>query len=330
MNHPTHQALLSLLHTLNLAWARGGPAGQALQQALAQAAPHGLDWDSDALAAWLYGHWYQATPEAPSAPGWGRSLVPLLQAALQGSARWPRGWAALQALPDGRWLAGQGTNSRVLAAGEWANVSRPGVPPAPGDELAVPNRLAWLDEATGFWAARCTQSEPQGPLSRVYASADWPQLPRLLRTLMPLLDDWGLPWSLKCPSQAAQYGRVDTLVLYVARVHRPGLLALLGPHLPVLQAGLRPLHPPLSCPLAPGLAWADSPGNGLSFGQHRCLVLARGLRQAWPMADLPPPTPARALPCLRASLLQAGIDTDAPWLEPAPQPQAASAPDLVN
>jgi hypothetical protein len=63
-------------------------------------------------------------------------------------------------------------------------------------------------------------------------------------------------------------------VLYVAR--RPGVRArwlarLIVDAAPLLARGA----PPLTCRLAAGVAWADDPGDGSSFGEHRCRLLAQ-------------------------------------------------------
>ena len=52
-----------------------------------------------------------------------------------------------------------------------------------------------------------------------------------------------------------------------------GLLDELGPT-------LLPVATPLCLPLAPGVALAQYPDNGMTFGEHRCLLVALGLRHA--------------------------------------------------
>jgi hypothetical protein len=41
---------------------------------------------------------------------------------------------------------------------------------------------------------------------------------------------------------------------------------------------LRPIAPPLCLPLAAGVGAAEYPDNGMTFGEHRCHLVALGLR----------------------------------------------------
>lgn len=273
----------------------------------------GPDARNNQLAEWLYAHWYSCPPAAldcAPVPVGRASLVPALRAALAATGRWETGWVALQVMPDNACLAGRGPLTRIVASGDYANVARPGVPVAPGDGLAVLDRLDWVDEPTGFWGARSLEAEPPHPLRRVYWSVAWDRVGDVLRRLVPVLDATGRPWSLKCPTQAAEFARVDSLVVYVAQLDWPAFEPPVRALALRLAPDLRDAVPPLTDPIARGVALADSPGRTQSFGQSRCVALAQGVRALLARPNIEAP---EAVALLKHSLRACAIDPSTPW-----------------
>jgi hypothetical protein len=292
-----------------------GAVHRARPELRALASAGGEQAQDRALADWLYGHWYSQALEntrcTPVPPG-RADLTPALRAALAATGRWEPGWVALKALPGHACLAGRGQLVRVIPAGDYANVARPGVPVAPGDGLAVLDRLDWVDDPTGFWAARSLAAEPEAPHRRVYWSVGWESAATVLRGLAPALDAADRPWSLKCPTRAADFARVDSLVVYLARADWPAFEPHLTTLAPQLAACLRDALPPLALPIARGAALADSPTKAQSFGQSRCLALAPGVRALLATAHA---GSGDAIALLKQGLRAAGIDPARPWAE---------------
>jgi hypothetical protein len=80
-------------------------------------------------------------------------------------------------------------------------------------------------------------------------------------------------WSLGCaldPRRVARYGS--------AVLDLPSLAAIPAGLVAELTPLLRPVTPPLSLPVAPGIGAAQYPDNGMTFGEHRCHLVALGLR----------------------------------------------------
>ena len=269
---------------------------------------------ADVLADWLYLHWYSfpatAWDSAPIPPG-RTNLIPALRASLAATGRWETGWVALQIMPNNACVAGRGKLTRIVASGDYANVARPGVPVAPGDGLAVLDRFDWVDEPTGFWGARSLEAEPPHPHKRVYWSVGWDSVGTVLRRLVPVLDAAERPWSLKCPSQAAEFARVDSLVVYVAQADWPVFEPPIRALAPRLAAYLRDGVPPLTLPLARGVALADSPAQTQSFGQSRCVALADGVRKLIARTDI---ETSEAIALLKQCLHAHAIDPAKPWV----------------
>ncbi|MGH8963606.1 MAG: T3SS effector HopA1 family protein, partial [Jatrophihabitantaceae bacterium] len=79
------------------------------------------------------------------------------------------------------------------------------------------------------------------------------------------------PWLLACPTAPRATRRPGHAVLHVPDAgYLGGLLAELVPL-------LEDTRPPLSLPLAPGVGLAADPDNGMTFGEHRCHLIALAL-----------------------------------------------------
>ena len=102
-----------------------------------------------------------------------------------------------------------------------------------------------------------------------------------------------------CATNPRRLRRVAPAVLDVRDLDTlpAGLLARLTPL-------LRAVTPPLCLPVAPGVAVATYPDNGMAFGEHRCHLIATALRHPSSAGD-----PLRAI---AAVFTAHGIDPAAP------------------
>jgi hypothetical protein len=83
-----------------------------------------------------------------------------------------------------------------------------------------------------------------------------------------------VPWSLGCATDPRRIARYGCAVLDL-----PALSAIPDGMVDALEPMLRPVRPPLSLPLAPGIGAAEYPDNGMTFGEHRCHLIALALRR---------------------------------------------------
>jgi HopA1 effector protein family len=99
-------------------------------------------------------------------------------------------------------------------------------------------------------------------------------LPALVAGLTSLLADEREPWLLKCATEATSHARSDSTIAYLT----PGTLARRAAQLVEIALAARDHaragRPPLTMPVAPGVAAALDPGDGESFGSHRCRLIA--------------------------------------------------------
>ncbi|MEP7177753.1 MAG: T3SS effector HopA1 family protein [Pseudonocardiales bacterium] len=108
------------------------------------------------------------------------------------------------------------------------------------------------------------------------------------------------PWLLACTTDLRRLSRSGSAVLYL-----PGADALPGTLLERLGPMLMPVTPPLCLPLAGGVALAEYPDNGMSFGEHRCRLVSLALQL--PEARRTP------LPAIADVFSMHGIDPAAPY-----------------
>ena len=266
----------------------------------------------DAVAGWLYEHWYLREGTRPlqddGAFAHG-NFAGALRATLPASTRWLHGWAALETRANGVCIAGRRGVFRELRCGEYANVSRPGVPVMPGDGVAVSECVTWIDTPTGFWAARSAAGEPAAPLVRTYWSVAAERIFVMLRRVAGCLDDLHVRYALKCPLRPADFMRVDSLVVYLERSDWNGVRSRVIGIAKQSRADLRGSTPPLTRQLAAGVGFAEDPGPTESFGQSRCRALAAGV-----VAILDERRRGRdPVGTFAAALRSAGIDPACPW-----------------
>ncbi|MCX5421891.1 T3SS effector HopA1 family protein [Streptomyces sp. NBC_00078] len=148
-------------------------------------------------------------------------------------------------------------------------------------------RLSWARPSLSpgfFFLTSCTTPMPTrtGGVLRLYAHlADPDHGPALLARAATYLEDRGLPWQAKASSSRDLYPRTDAVVVYLPRVSWSAAreLAQLLESGGNLAEGTSAFTHALTASVGVAFEPADKrPGReGLSFGQHRCRVLAEAL-----------------------------------------------------
>lgn len=271
-----------------------------------------------ALAAELY---FQLYIRPSSAPRTGhdilaeRDLVAALSAANEGQGTWEPGWRIGEVDDDGLvavtkdgltfWVPPTGLRKtddqvepkqfcRVRVAKELRNLM-PGYYVAIGNGDVEHHRDETERQVRFYWHLM-----PSGAVPFIAA-------------VSATLNTLAIPFRAKVLNDPTTYQRADAGVLYIdrrlchdSREAVTQIYRAVSPH-------LRPEIPLFSKPLAPGLGLAEDPGNGLSFGQHRCQVIAQAIWQSF--AQLDPDRDTRAN-TLAVVFEQAGLNPLYPYLEP--------------
>ena len=115
---------------------------------------------------------------------------------------------------------------------------------------------------------------------RVYWNCPSATAPALVAGLTEVGERHRIRYTLKCPSASHWFARVEPVVFYLGvpewAVVKP---ALRGLHAQFAER-LRPNVPPLTLPLGRGVALAEDPGDGRSFGESRASGVADGITVA--------------------------------------------------
>jgi hypothetical protein len=123
----------------------------------------------------------------------------------------------------------------------------------------------------------------------------------------------GVPFRAKVVNDPAAYQRADAGVVYLRRRHFDRAGNALGAIFESIRGGLRPEVPLFTKRLASGLGLAEDPCNGLSFGQHRCRLVAGALWFAFEKGE----TGRDARAAVLADWLgKAGLEPLHPYLDP--------------
>ena len=271
-----------------------------------------------ALESEIYGRFYvrpEPPPRVPNDLASHRDFINALSAANCGIGTWEPGWRIVRQEADGRlvvwrdgvcfWVPAE----RVRRSG--------GQKEADFCRVFVPKELRYL--LPGFYYA--VGNEPPGedrdsgaPLVRLYWNLRADAALRYMSQMTSSLNSLKVPFRTKVLSDASTYGRADSGVLYLERSDLERAWPAICAIRETLRTGLGPAIPMFSKPLAEGIGLADDPGDGRSFGQVRCAILAKGL---WTAFRADAAESADRAEILRAAFREHGLDPDRPHLNPS-------------
>jgi len=221
---------------------------------------------------------YAATSAVPA-----RDLTPDLSAANAGQPRWDSGWQITRIETSGQVFVQKASKTRSLWPGEFLTFDGPGVPPRVGSHISVyfPHESRTMQP--GFYFAFSeAESDPadESRLARFYWNIREQGAVPLTKWITLTFNRFQVPFRYKCTTTSGQFERLDAAVLYVSKRFFRLSAELLAAGRETLSQFLRPETPLFTRQLAPGLALAEDPGNGESFGMNRCRILAEGIWSA--------------------------------------------------
>lgn len=194
------------------------------------------------------------------------------------------GWHVLRRLPTEHYLVQKNGFIRAVSPGEFTSHDGPGVVLREGTSVNVVCRKESRTMHPGFYyifGATLTDQQDEDDLLRFYWNIKADGAQSLVRLLTSRLNRFQIPFRLKCLNNPASYNRSDAAVLYLnSRFYRLATELLAEVHEQV-EDYLEPDAPLFSKQLAAGLGLAEEPGNGESFGQQRCRILAEGIWNAY-------------------------------------------------
>ena len=217
-----------------------------------------------------------------------RDHVAALSQANTGTGSWEQGWRIAGRDSNGT-IAVLKTDVTYWALPENVRAHKDLVVGAPC-EVRIPKEMRYL--VPGFYMAvgnyDLSESLPStvtltssSKLVRLYWHLTAETSIRFINMVTHLLNSNEIPFRVKVVSNPALYLRADAGVLYLKDTSFSDSLDALKELYRDISSGLRASVPMFTKLLAPGLAFAEDPGNGESFGQARCKLIARALWNAY-------------------------------------------------
>jgi hypothetical protein len=228
------------------------------------------------LATQLYGHCYvrpvprsRSTTDAAAVHAFRLGL----SAANMGRGHWETGWDL------GEGAAAQAVRRSVRRYGvEFVTTPERVRFGGPTTSVLVPKERRELHPGYYVALGDAPWLTPGSPLVRVYWNLSARGASVWMEAVTRDLNRDGVPFMAKLRDHPDGHGRADSAVLYLpGGVDRPTHERLAGIYAAVSEylVGDEPMFTRM---LAPGVGVATDPGDGLSFGQHRCELVAHGLR----------------------------------------------------
>lgn len=204
------------------------------------------------------------------------------------------------------------------------------VPAGAADREALEQHLytAWFAQAGpaagsavvlgSGWSQAGWGSPPPVSMARVYWNCPPDLAAELIAALGGTLVRLRLPHRLKWPTVAPLFDRCEPVVLYLGIAEWAAAKTALREVHATLAGRLRRSTPPLTLRVAPGVAVAEDPGDGSSFGQSRAAAVAAGILRARGERE------DAVLAAIAATLAAHGISAERPYL------RAGGAPDRLT
>lgn len=197
-----------------------------------------------------------------------------LRDVVAGRHRWEPGW---------RVLPGTGARIQVERNGLVLHVTEEEISPD-GDGVLVRFPTDHPYASPGYFLVTGTAGpHTDGPTTRIYLHLTAEGAPTVFGSIIAAFDQSHLRYSAKLLNNPIAYTRPDAAVLYVRSDDLSTALAIVLDVRGANNCAFRHSEPAFTARAAPGLGLADEPmshGLPVSFGQHRCGILARGLLAA--------------------------------------------------
>jgi hypothetical protein len=132
-----------------------------------------------------------------------------------------------------------------------------------------------------------------------------------LDAVLSQLDGCGIPYQVKVLNDPRRFNRCDSAVVYVAKAHCQIFSALIADIYRHIRQHLNPSVPAFTKPLGRGIALAEDPGDGQSFGFSRCKILAEGLIRGFEQRAT---GEEQQLALVRQCFQEHGVDPEIPFI----------------
>jgi hypothetical protein len=273
-----------------------------------------------ALQAQLYASVYNRRFEVdavPAAPATFTDMADELSRANPGRERWDHGWQVYDTQPNGMIQAHKQGRAQMFYPGQYMMLGGTmphGASVANGAVVSVYLAKEMRNFQPGFYLVLGENVQPyyeQASLVRVYWNISPDGAVPIVGELVARFNRFQVPFRFKCLSFRELYDRYDSGVLFVGRRQWDIAALLVAELYRSIRRHLRPDTPLFTKRLAPGLALAEDPGDGESFGTSRCRLVAEGL---WAAHQRGAQRSDERLEAIADAFARAGLSRERPWL----------------
>jgi hypothetical protein len=213
-----------------------------------------------------------------------REMVAGLSAANTGRGTWESGWAVRRIEEDGQVVVSHdGIDFWVSVAG--LRVADGKIWPGAGCRVKLAKELRGLSH--GFYMALGDEDEDADggeatePIVRYYWHLTSRAAVPFIATATSLLNAARIPFRAKVLSDPEAYHRADAGVLYIRRCFQGRAGPIITRIYSSVSPHLRAQIPLFTKWLARGLGFAEDPAGPVSFGEHRCQLVASALWESF-------------------------------------------------
>jgi hypothetical protein len=183
-----------------------------------------------------------------------------------------------------------------------------------GVQIAISCPKEFLSMSPGFYMAVADRPDSlveDEALIRLYWNLEPAGAIRFVDAVTFLLNQAGIGFRLKVLNDPSLYGRNDSAVLYLPASSLEAAHETLAEVHVAVKASLRDGIPALTKRIARGVGLAEDPLEGMSFGMHRCRIVAEGLVNSW---ERKVNRDQDRLSLVTRAFIDAGLDPDRPYL----------------
>jgi len=258
------------------------------------------------------GTFLPATPHRDADP----ELLRDLQNANAARTHHEQGWRIEQVHESGKILASKNGVSRWFLPGRFLTDRGPGFSAKEDGPASIYMPRDSTTEQPSFYMAygeTVSHDEEHKDILRFYWNVAVTGAPLLMALLTRELNRFQVPYLFKCGSRPEVYQRNDAAVLYINRRYYGIAGRIIASIYPGLAPALQADTPLFTRRLADGLAFAEDPADGKSFGVNRCTIVAETLRTCYEQSL---ETVEQRLAELEKQFRDRGIDPQRPYLNP--------------
>lgn len=242
------------------------------------------------------------------------SFLRQLSAANSGKGYWSAGWD-VHAVHGGV-VTVRGADVVLLVGSNDCLIPRdsviePGMPVG----LRFPKELFSI--SPGFYVAMGDNElvgDNSYPLVRLYWNLTAEGSIQFVRKATLALNRAELAFKIKTVNDPVRFTRCDAVVLYIRKTDYPKISKVMERIYPQISAYLKNAEPAFTKRLTAGVGLAEDPGNGESFGSHRCQILAEAMVQAYEQGEK---SLLGQLQVVRKCFGENGIDIEKPFVNAA-------------